>query len=113
MENYDSRDLGDHRKPSLPHKQYNPNQNHLEIKFDFENDGNSTFSQSVKNSNFKTQNNAKQYLSLLNFGNEMTETNHQPLSLQEELQLLNEKLEQNERSKNACCFEGNLLLIFT
>ena len=79
----------------------------MEIKFDLENPVDFTISPSVKSSNLKTQKNAQQYHSLLNFGSEILETNHQPLSLQEELQLLNEKLEQNEKSRNSSHFEGN------
>ena len=82
------------------HNQLIQNLNDFDTKRNFENKENDkkrTFHDSIELN--ETHNETKQCLSLLNFENEKMETDHQPLSLQEELQLLNEKLEENERNK--------------
>ena len=100
-------DFDDHQKAHIFMKTPEPSKNCFEDKISFEN--------TIKLENFQCVDNIvvnvkKESLSLINFGNEQQSFDHQPLSLQEELQLLNEKLEENERKKSASYVDGKYVL---
>ena len=100
-------DFEDHQKAHVFTKTTEPNNNDFHDKINFKSAINMKYFQFVDNIN---DNDKKESLSLLNFGNEINTSDHQPLSLQEELQLLNEKLEENERKKSASYVDGKYVL---
>ena len=102
-----SMDFEDHQKAHVFIKTPEPNNNDFDDRINFESAINMTHFQFVDNID---ENEKKESLSLLNFGNEINSSDHQPLSLQEELQLLNEKLEEHERKKSASYVDGKYVL---
>ena len=98
----------DHKKAHVFIETPEPNNNDFDDRINFESAINMTHFQSVDNIN---EYDKKESLSLLNFGNEINSSDYQPLSLQEELQLLNEKLEENERKKSGSYVDGKYVYL--
>ena len=98
----------DHKKANVFTKTTEPNNNDFDDKINFESAINMKHIQFVDNID---DDDKKESLSLLNFGNEINASDHQPLSLQEELQLLNEKLEENERKKSGSYVDGKYVYL--